>query len=1159
MDGTEAVIGRPSMGRKALNIMKDFATDLDMDEDDTIDIDLDIVKNLTNLKPIGHVDGSDKEDDDDIPHMDDFDSDDEDENYEPKTKTAYLVSIPDPPNLSKKDPIAYTNGIIEEARDFFQSASSLKPEVIKKINQLQPVVQPTCPLSDEDFHRISECHCNHKGHIKNDRLRDKVNEDLPEESQLSLKQVQNFVKFCPECQKLSTSFPVPNFKYHPSVEKDRLDTVLVDVIVIKRGWNVFVAYNAGSKEMQYEELKDMTAAELHRAIFKIRATGFKLNRIYLRADKGSNQTATEVQILLEQLKNSIQFSIADSHQDNAEIERQFLEIRRHLIPLFQEQAQTHGDELRSIALAEAFTIYNSIRSNLGVAPWEIARPLDWEEFSAKIFDTVPEITASELKLKVEAIQRDILDKIILKQTMLFSERANAKQDQGGEIPLIKPGMLVLLDDESRENKVAYRLKGPEICVSIDISPITKQPMARLRDPTGTMEDQLVHLKRLKQFNYDARCGMSLAQIKSLDMGEMVVVKILSHVTRNPEQPQKLLDYDFKVQWINGIESYIDWKETSKLQIFQDYLFEHKEEFEDYFKRLSTAERKKVNIPVTVFQERRKKVSSSINALTFLGNRDWNGLNDKLQVGVTEDLFHNVNNLSFDDIVNKIADKFHPEALAEGARENLIKRMSSNPGYPKVLSDLTKGDFLKGPDVILKIDESKLVFQPIRQIRNPKAKLAYEQYIVKLLREGRIQQLPQDTVILFNNTPHMVIDAIINANDKWRLTFDAYIRNNATEPTPWFSRKTLAERNQDMGKEWKNKADAKSAFWQVRIHDDSRKYLQWICPVTGKKYEMLGMDMGGLNSPAELQNRIDAIFEGSTSYIDDFMFSENTIDESLDRFMDIMDKCLQYNFKLNYDKIELLQKQIENLGRFVDNDKIFLNKETRDKIMAAKLPRSPTELQSFLGLINWGGPNIIDLKSKPVDFKSYLTKELTPMINEGTRLNWTPEREKAFYKLIDLAANNMPLHFFDEDEEIYVAVDACKRGTGGIIFHLNKDGSKRIFGISSTSFTKEEQDWTTNDQEAFAIVTACKAFQHFLFGRHFNLFTDHKNLTYIHSASSSRIVRWKVDLSRYSFTAYHIPGRLNWEADFLSRIETDNQRQEVSFNGPTLVPWGSVNS
>jgi hypothetical protein len=154
---------------------------------------------------------------------------------------------------------------------------------------------------------------------------------------------------------------------------------------------------------------------------------------------------------------------------------------------------------------------------------------------------------------------------------------------------------------------------------------------------------------------------------------------------------------------------------------------------------------------------------------------------------------------------------------------------------------------------------------------------------------------------------------------------------------------------------------------------------------------------------------------------------------------------------------------------------------------------------------------------------------------------------------------MPLHFFDEDEEIYVAVDACKRGTGGIIFHLNKDGSKRIFGISSTSFTKEEQDWTTNDQEAFAIVTACKAFQHFLVGRHFNVFTDHKNLTYIHSASSSRIVRWKVDLSRYSFTAYHIPGRLNWEADFLSRIETDNQRQEVSFNGPTLVPWGSVNS
>jgi len=41
-------------------------------------------------------------------------------------------------------------------------------------------------------------------------------------------------------------------------------------------------------------------------------------------------------------------------------------------------------------------------------------------------------------------------------------------------------------------------------------------------------------------------------------------------------------------------------------------------------------------------------------------------------------------------------------------------------------------------------------------------------------------------------------------------------NKATEPTPWFSRKTLAERSQDMCEQWKNKADAKSAFWQVQI-------------------------------------------------------------------------------------------------------------------------------------------------------------------------------------------------------------------------------------------------------------------------------------------------------------------------------------------------------
>ena len=71
------------------------------------------------------------------------------------------------------------------------------------------------------------------------------------------------------------------------------------------------------------------------------------------------------------------------------------------------------------------------------------------------------------------------------------------------------------------------------------------------------------------------------------------------------------------------------------------------------------------------------------------------------------------------------------------------------------------------------------------------------------------------------------------------------------------------------------------------------------------------------------------------------------------------------------------------------------------------------------------------------------------------------------------------------------------------------------------------------------MKALRAFKSYLYGRPFKLFTDHKNLTFIHAATSPKIILWRADLNQYPFIAYHIAGPLNWETDFLSRIETES--------------------
>ena len=75
-------------------------------------------------------------------------------------------------------------------------------------------------------------------------------------------------------------------------------------------------------------------------------------------------------------------------------------------PVLQKLAQKHGDKMRSVALAEALTIYNSTKSSTGVAPWEIARPLDYLDVSERIFKQVHE--PSDLKDELKNIQDTIL-------------------------------------------------------------------------------------------------------------------------------------------------------------------------------------------------------------------------------------------------------------------------------------------------------------------------------------------------------------------------------------------------------------------------------------------------------------------------------------------------------------------------------------------------------------------------------------------------------------------------------------------------------------------------------------------------------------------------------------------------------------------------------
>ena len=80
-------------------------------------------------------------------------------------------------------------------------------------------------------------------------------------------------------------------------------------------------------------------------------------------------------------------------------------------------------------------------------------------------------------------------------------------------------------------------------------------------------------------------------------------------------------------------------------------------------------------------------------------------------------------------------------------------------------------------------------------------------------------------------------------------------------------------------------------------------------------------------------------------------------------------------------------------------------------------------------------------------------------------------------------------------------------------------------------------WSTYEQEAYAIYEALKKFQYLLRDIEFELRTDHRNLIYIndHAGTSNKVLNWKLEIQQYNMNIKHIDGIRNVVADIWSRI------------------------
>ena len=128
---------------------------------------------------------------------------------------------------------------------------------------------------------------------------------------------------------------------------------------------------------------------------------------------------------------------------------------------------------------------------------------------------------------------------------------------------------------------------------------------------------------------------------------------------------------------------------------------------------------------------------------------------------------------------------------------------------------------------------------------------------------------------------------------------------------------------------------------------------------------------------------------------------------------------------------------------------------------------------------------------------------------------------------------------DPDAQIILRTDASDYGYGAYLCQVVSEREYPVLFMSK-SVHGVELNWKIQDEECGAIYEALEKIQYLLYNRQFILETDNKNLTFLNTATSSRVYRWKLAIHRYTFNIrHHVVGELNVVANAFSRCVFDN--------------------
>ena len=257
-------------------------------------------------------------------------------------------------------------------------------------------------------------------------------------------------------------------------------------------------------------------------------------------------------------------------------------------------------------------------------------------------------------------------------------------------------------------------------------------------------------------------------------------------------------------------------------------------------------------------------------------------------------------------------------------------------------------------------------------------------------------------------------------------------------------------------------DLQSGYWQVEMTEASKPLTAITVGPLGF-YECVWMPSGLTNAPATFQHLMESCLgemhlKWCIIYLDDIIVFSKTPEEHIERLRGVFEKLSAAGLRLKPSKCEFFKSQVIYLGHIVSKNGIETDPKKIDAIKKWPVPKTVTEVQSFLGFMNY--------YCKFIPKNAHIARPINQLVsgenaNKKAPVVWTEECQSAFKHLKQLCSQTPILAYANYQKPFKLHTDASENSLGAILYQKQDDDTEHVIVYASRTLSKSKRSYDTH--------------------------------------------------------------------------------------------------